>query len=78
MKAIVNGRLILPDERGNFFVADGKILTFDEKIRAIGDTTDADEIIDAAGNFYVTGGKILTFDEKIRAIGSTTDAAGGI
>ena len=55
MKAIVNGRLILPDERGNFFVADGKILTFDEKIRAIGGTTDADEIIDAAGNFVAPG-----------------------
>ena len=41
MKAIVKGRLILPDERGNFYVTDDKILTFDEKIRAIGSTTDA-------------------------------------
>lgn len=55
MKAIVNGRLILPDERGDFFIADGKALAFDEKIRAIGDTAGAAEIIDAGGNFVAPG-----------------------
>ena len=55
MKAITNGKLILPDERGDFFISTGKILTFDEKILAIGEKTDATEIIDAQGNFVAPG-----------------------
>lgn len=57
MTALTNGKFILPDERGNFFVAEDKILTFDEKILAIGNSTDAEEIIDAE-NFFVAPGFI--------------------
>lgn len=53
MKTITNGRLILPDERGDFYIGEGN-LTFDEKILAIGDSA-AGEIIDAAGNFVAPG-----------------------
>ena len=55
MKTIKNGKLILPDERGNFFISNEKFLTFDEKIISIGNTTDAEEIIDAQGNFVSPG-----------------------
>ncbi len=55
MKAITNGKFILPDSAGNFFVAEEKYLTFGDKILAIGDTTAAKEIIDAAGNFVAPG-----------------------
>lgn len=55
MTAIKNGKFILPDERGNFFVAENKILTFDEKILEIGDSTDAEKIIDAENNFVAPG-----------------------
>lgn len=55
MKAITNGKFILPDENGNFFVSRSKFLTFDEKILNIGDTTDATEIIDAENNFVAPG-----------------------
>ncbi len=54
MKTIVNGKLILPDERGNFFIAE-KTLTFDKKIISIGDNPAATEIIDAQGNFVAPG-----------------------
>ena len=35
MKAIINGRFIIPDETGCFTVEEGLALFFDEKIRAI-------------------------------------------
>ncbi len=54
MKAIVNGKIILPDEQGNFFV-DDKAVTFDEKIISIDDKINADEIIDAEKNFIAPG-----------------------
>lgn len=57
MTALTNGKFILPDERGNFFVAKDKILTFDEKILEIGTSTDAEKIIDAE-NFFVAPGFI--------------------
>ena len=57
MKKITNGKFILPDDSGNFFIRSGISLTFDEKISAIGDDTDAEEIIDAK-NFYVAPGFI--------------------
>ena len=57
MTALTNGKFILPDERGNFFVAEDKILTFDEKILNIGNSTDAEKIIDAE-NFFVAPGFI--------------------
>lgn len=53
MKTITNGKFILPNEHGNFFISTDKILTFDEKIISF-DTT-ADEIIDAQGNFVAPG-----------------------
>ena len=55
MKAIINGKIILPDEQGNFFV-DDKIVIFDEKIISIDDKfKTADEIIDAENNFVAPG-----------------------
>ena len=53
MKTITNGKFILPDERGNFFIATEKFLTFDEKI--ISFENSAEEIIDAQGNFVSPG-----------------------
>ena len=53
LKSIVNGKIILPDAQGNFFVAD-KVVTFDEKIISIGNDADA-EIIDAKNNFVAPG-----------------------
>ena len=35
MKAIINGRFIIPDESGRFKVEEGLALFFDEKIQAI-------------------------------------------
>ena len=35
MKAIVNGKLIIPDEQGNFQVEDNKVVVFDQVIREI-------------------------------------------
>lgn len=55
MTAIKNGKFILPDENGNFFVAENKIMTFDEKILEIGNSTDAEKIIDAENNFVAPG-----------------------
>ena len=55
MKAVTNAKFILPDECGNFFIRTGGTLTFDEKILSIGETTDAEEILDAQGNFVAPG-----------------------
>lgn len=57
IKAIKNGKFILPGKDGNFFVDGGKILTFSEKILSLDTTTDAEEIIDAE-NFFVAPGFI--------------------
>lgn len=56
MKAIINGKIILPDEKGNFFV-DDKIVTFDKKIISLESPRDiqADKIIDAENNFVAPG-----------------------
>ena len=55
MKAIKNGKFILPNERGNFFISTENILTFDEKIISLENSNDAEEIIDAQGNFVSPG-----------------------
>lgn len=55
MAAIKHGKFILPDENGNFFVAEDKIMTFDKKILEIGNSTDAEKIIDAENNFVAPG-----------------------
>ena len=55
MIAVKNGKFILPDEFGNFFIAENKIMTFDEKILKIGTSTDAEKIIDAENNFVAPG-----------------------
>ena len=56
MNAIINGKIILPDEQGNFFI-DDKIVTFDEKIISVESPRQiqADEIIDAENNFVAPG-----------------------
>lgn len=55
MQSIINGRLILPNERGNFQICAGKALNFDEKIISIGSPVDGAEIIDAENNFIAPG-----------------------
>ena len=51
MKAIVNGKILLPDGETS-----GKALLFDERIRGIADTLPADcGIIDAAGLYVAPG-----------------------
>ena len=55
MKAIVNGRLILPNADGDFFVEQTSI-AFDDRIRSIGAIDEnVDEVIDARGNFVAPG-----------------------
>ena len=54
MTSIVNGRLILPDDDGNFKICEGKVLNFDEKIFSISDSVDG-EIFDAENNFVAPG-----------------------
>ncbi|MBO4779750.1 MAG: N-acetylglucosamine-6-phosphate deacetylase [Selenomonadaceae bacterium] len=55
MKTLINGRLILPDERGNFQIVTGKALNFDDKIVSIGEQLDGTEVIDAKNNFVSPG-----------------------
>ena len=40
MKTLINGRLIEPDERGDFKICAGAALNFDEKIISIGEPLD--------------------------------------
>lgn len=57
MNAIVNGKIILPDDKGNFFI-DDKILIYDEKIISLQNpesSINADKIIDAENNFVAPG-----------------------
>lgn len=55
MTAVVNGKIILPDDNGNFFIANDRVLTFGENIVDIGTSTSADNIIDAQNNFVAPG-----------------------
>jgi len=55
VKKIVNGKVIVPDERGNFFIDENKVVTFNEKILALDDTDVDAEIIDAEKNFVAPG-----------------------
>ena len=62
MKAIINGRCIVPDSSGNFFVSENLALIFSDKILSIvpNDSVDInsfDEVIDAKG-LYVSPGFI--------------------
>ena len=54
MKTLINGRLILPDERGDFKIFSGA-LNFDEKIFSVGEIFDGAEVIDAENNFVAPG-----------------------
>ncbi len=55
MKTIINGRLIVPDAQGDFYVVTGKTITFGDKIISIGTASAGTEIIDAAGDFVAPG-----------------------
>ena len=55
MKTIINGRLILPNTRGDFQIVTGEALTFGEKIFSIGAALDGTELIDAQGMFVAPG-----------------------
>lgn len=66
MKAIINGKCILPDEAGDFKVREGLVLLFDEKIRHIlakeefaakhyAPATEITEIIDAQSSYVSPG-----------------------
>ncbi|MBQ9478387.1 MAG: amidohydrolase family protein, partial [Selenomonadaceae bacterium] len=56
MKAIINGRLIVPNSDGNFIVDDRSALVFDGLIRSIGSTVEGiDEVIDARGMYVAPG-----------------------
>ncbi len=66
MKAIINGKCILPDEAGDFKVREGLVLLFDEKIRHIltkeefaakryAPAAEITEIIDAQGSYVSPG-----------------------
>ena len=55
MKTLINGRLIEPDERGDFKICAGAALNFDEKIISIGEPLDGAEVIDAAGAYVAPG-----------------------
>ncbi len=76
MKSLINGRLILPDARGDFKICAG-CLTFDEKIISIGEPVDGAEIIDAENHFVSPGfinihihgaAGVDTMDEDIGAL----------
>ena len=55
MKVIKNGKIILPNGEGKFFVAENKNLAFDKKILQIENSIDAENIIDAENNFVAPG-----------------------
>ena len=54
MKTLINGRLIVPDERGDFKICAGA-LNFDEEIISIGEPINGAEVIDAENNFVAPG-----------------------
>ena len=55
MKKIVNGKFIVPDSDGNFFIDENKVISFDEKILSVDDTDVYAEIIDAEKNYVAPG-----------------------
>lgn len=55
VKAIVNGRAILPDADGNFFIDDRSAIIFDDHIREIGSTVEGCDVLDAEGKFVAPG-----------------------
>ncbi len=55
VKAIINGRAILPDADGNFVVDDQAAIIFDDHIKAVGSTVEDCAVIDAEGNFVAPG-----------------------
>lgn len=56
LKAIINGRLIVPDADGNFIVDDRSALVFDRLIGSIGSTVDeSDQVFDARGMYVAPG-----------------------
>ncbi len=60
MKAIINGRCIIPNVSGNFFTAENLAVTFNDKILSLvpNDSINAknfDEVIDAENNFVSPG-----------------------
>ena len=62
MKAITNGKLILPDERGEFQIVEHQAILYDTKIEEIvpemslrGDSVKLDEVIDAHGAYVSPG-----------------------
>lgn len=61
MKAIINGRFILPDSHDEFWLRDKKALLFDDRIRLIrdmpadGELPGVDEVIDAGGAYVAPG-----------------------
>ena len=81
MKTIINGRLILPDERGNFKICAGNV-NFDEKIISFDATANDSEIIDAEGayvspgfiNVHIHGATgVDTMDDDINALQKFAD-----
>ena len=62
MKAVTNGKLILPDERGEFQIVEHQAIVYDTKIEEIvpemslrGDSVKLDEVIDAHGSYVSPG-----------------------
>ena len=55
MKTLTNGKFILPDEHGNFFVMKDFSVSFGEKISEISIAANSEEIIDAENNFVAPG-----------------------
>ncbi|MBQ7705124.1 MAG: hypothetical protein IJT73_06850 [Selenomonadaceae bacterium] len=72
MKTVTNGKIILPDERGNFFIATEKFLTFDEKIISF------EKITDMQNNFILSAltalNEMKTFEET--SVDVAVDGAG--
>lgn len=54
MKTLINGRLIVPDARGDFKICAGAV-NFDDKVISIGEPADGAEVIDAAGAYVSPG-----------------------
>lgn len=55
MKTLTNGKFILPDENGNFFIVKDFSVSFGEKISEISIAANSEEIIDAENNFISPG-----------------------
>ena len=55
MMNLINGKIILPDAEGNFYVDENKSVAFDKKILKVEENISADKIIDAEKNFVAPG-----------------------